>query len=259
MSDIEMSSQEKSCQVMRSADVVAQIRYLESRQATPLVHDPYAHLFISDEGDYLLQCALEKHPYFAKYLMVRERYFDLQLENVFLDQICQQLVILGSGNDMRALRLGFLKKHKIFEVDFSEQIQSKQSILKKVFGKVPQQVVYVEDDVTRPGLVGRLQQAGFDPGKRAVFLLQGLLYYLTPPGVDTLFEELNKIPEQGNVVLLDQITPDMGKEDLYPEDVQTYLLAQGYAISDSRLLGDLTQYYYHKKNDTRWWVISAVR
>ena len=86
--------------------------------------------------------------------MVRERYFDLQLENVFLDQICQQLVILGSGNDMRALRLGFLKKHKIFEVDFSEQIQAKQAILKKVLGKVPQQVVYVEDDVTRPGLVG---------------------------------------------------------------------------------------------------------
>lgn len=257
--DTTMSSQEKSFQVMRSADVVAQIRYLESKQAIPLVHDPYAHLFISNEGDYMLQCFLEKHPYFAEYLMVRERYFDLQIEKIFLDQICRQIVIFGSGNDMRALRLGFLKGYKIFEVDFPEQIQSKQAILKKVLGKVPQKVVYVEDDVTRAGLVGRLQQAGFDPGKRAVFLLQGLLYYLTPPGVDTFFEELMQIPVQGNIVLLDQITPDMGKEDLYPEDVQTYLLAKGYAIYDSRLLGNLTQYYYQKKHGARWWVISAVR
>jgi methyltransferase (TIGR00027 family) len=257
--DSEISSLVKSDQVRRSADVVAQIRHLESLKAHPLVHDPYAHLFISDEGDTLLWATLEKHPYFAEYLIARERYFDLQLEHFFMNKCCRQLVILGSGNDMRAQRLAYLNNHKIFEVDFPDQIQTKQAVLKKVFGEVPRQVVYVEDDVTQQGLMGRLQQKGFDSGSRVVFLLQGLIYYLTPPGVDNLFEELTRIPALGNVLLLDQITPDMGKEDAYPENVRAYLSTRDYKVSDSRLLGDLTQDYYQKKYESRWWVISALR
>ena len=86
-----------------------------------------------------------------------------------------------------------------------------------------------------------------------------ILYYLSTTGVETLFEELAQIPLLENLLLLNQLTPDMGKKNAYPEDVQTYLATRGYAISDKRLLGDLTQNYYQKIHGARWWVISALR
>jgi methyltransferase (TIGR00027 family) len=259
---------EKSRQVRRSADVVSAIRFQETQRGGPLINDLFAHLFVSPEGEEMLAYALKRFPFFAEYLVVRDKFFDDHLMTFCQNDDVRQVVILGAGNDMRAARLSFLKGKKVFEVDFPDQIMKKKALLQKALGKFPEQVVYVEADVTESGLMKRLSKTGFVPHEKSAFIIEGLIYYLKPKGVDSLFEELGQIPLIGNLFLIDQTSAEMQQKALdperrgkppYPEDLSDYLSKRGFLIRESALLGNLTERFYGKTYKERWWVVAAIR
>ena len=75
------SKHDKSRQVRDTADVVAVVRYHESKKKKPLVNDPFAYLFASPQGEAILESALKRWPFFAEYLVVRAKFFDDALKN----------------------------------------------------------------------------------------------------------------------------------------------------------------------------------
>jgi O-methyltransferase involved in polyketide biosynthesis len=112
-----------------------------------------------------------------------------------------------------------------------------------------------------------LSSAGFRVHQKAVFILEGLLYYLGAEGVDHLFEGLSHFPSPGNIFLLDHISKDMsqkshGREKRtrspYPENPLDYLTHKGFTIVESILLGNLTETYFGKRYSERWWAISCT-
>jgi O-methyltransferase involved in polyketide biosynthesis len=135
-------------------------------------------------------------------------------------------------------------------------------------GSLPEEAVYVEANVTERGLIERLKRSGFASNEKAAFIIAGLIYYLKPKGVDSLFEELGQIPPIGNLFLIDQINAEMQQKAIdsgkrgkppYPEDVLSYLSNRGFSIRESALLGNLTGKYYGKNYQEKWWVVAAIR
>jgi methyltransferase (TIGR00027 family) len=259
---------EKGRQVRRSADVVSAIRFQETQRGRPLINDLFAHLFVSPEGEEMRALALKRWPFFAEYIIARDKFFDDHLTAFCQEGGVRQIVLLGAGNDMRAARLLFLKGKKVFEVDLSDQMRLKKAILLNALGKLPEQVVYVEADVTESGLMKRLSKTGFVPHEKSAFIIEGLIYYLKPEEVDHLFAELSQLPSSGSLFLLDQISWDMRQKLVdpgkkrnppYPEDLSHYLLQRDFSIRESALLGNLTARYYGKSYEERWWVIAAEK
>jgi len=244
--------------IARTADVVSQVRYLEGTKQKPLFVDPFAHLFATPEAERMLAGGLRRWPFFADYLSVRERFFDDQLGALFSEQGMSQLVILGAGNDMRAERLSFLKSVSVFEVDLPDKIAAKEAVLKEALGRTPGNVAYIGADVSQPGFVQLLSRRGFDPHKKTVFLLQGLVYYMKPEGVDELFDQLAMHGTSGDAVLFDQVSEDMSETLPYPPDPLAYIADRGFTATEHALLGDLTSDFTGKTYTARWWVVVAV-
>ncbi len=241
--------------IARTADVVAQARYLEGKKEKPLFVDPYAHLFVTPEAERMLEHGLARWPFFADYLSVRERFFDDQLSVFFEKENGSQLVLIGAGNDMRAERLDFLKNATVFEVDLPARIATKEAILKDAFGRIPGNAVYIGADVSKPGFMQSLKSAGFDVNEKTAFLLQGLLYYMKPQGVDDLFDELADHVSPGSSLLFDQVSEDMSETTPYPQDPLAYVTRRRLAVTKQALLGDLTAGYTGKTYTVKWWVV----
>ena len=51
----------------------------------------------------------------------------------------------------------------------------------------------------------------FMPYGKALIIMEGLIYYLRPAGVDHLFAELACLPPAGNMFLIDHVSRDMSR------------------------------------------------
>lgn len=90
--------------------------------------------------------------------------------------------------DTRAYRLSCLKDSDVFEVDFPKVLQMKATILQAAeeSTKDDQQIMSkaksltrVAADIREDDWLEKLQISGFLPEKRTVWILEGILYYLT--------------------------------------------------------------------------------
>ncbi|WP_326837586.1 SAM-dependent methyltransferase [Amycolatopsis rhabdoformis] len=98
-----------------------------------------------------------------------------------------QCVLLGAGYDTRAHRLSALAGNTVFEVDHPATQARKRAVLGE--GRV----TYVPVDFEHDDLVGRLTESGFDTGKPAVFVWEGVTNYLTADAVDTTLAAVREL------------------------------------------------------------------
>lgn len=89
--------------------------------------------------------------------------------------------------DTRAYRLSCLKDSDVFEVDFPKVLQMKATILqvaeesdddRQIMSKA-KSLTRVEADIREDDWLEKLKISGFLPEKRTVWILEGILYYLT--------------------------------------------------------------------------------
>ncbi|OVA07024.1 Leucine carboxyl methyltransferase [Macleaya cordata] len=123
-------------------------------------------------------------------LAVRTLWFDSKIEaalNSFNGEETQ-VVLLGAGMDARAYRLSCLKESKVFEVDFPKLLQMKSALLQVAMGSADeyQQLTMMAKSLTRVAAdirdddwLEKLQKSGFVPGRNTVWVLEGILYYLS--------------------------------------------------------------------------------
>ena len=96
----------------------------------------------------------------------------------------EQVVILGAGFDCRALRLAEVRGATVLEVDAVTTQTRKRDLLRGAGVAEPANVKFVPMDFLRDKVATRLNESGFDPSRKTVFLWEGVTNYLTPEAVD---------------------------------------------------------------------------
>ena len=205
----------------RTSEGNTAVRAREMRRppAERICHDPYAEHFLGP-----FHRALRKYPllglaygWLGQYrypglrggILARARYIDERLATA-LDEGVEQLVILGAGNDTRAYRLGAkVGELKVFEVDHPSTQQAKTVKLRTLFGKIPPHVAYVPVDFCRDDLGRRLGAAGYHPGKKTLFIWEGVIYYLDAAAVDTLLNFVTGNSGSGSSIIFDYFPPSV--------------------------------------------------
>ena len=92
-----------------------------------------------------------------------------------LDAGVRQVAVVGAGYDSRAWRMA-RDGVRFFELDDGTTQQDKRSKARRLPGPGP---TYVEADLRDRTAAEALVDAGLDPGRPAVFVLEGLTMYLT--------------------------------------------------------------------------------
>ncbi|XP_043708576.1 putative S-adenosyl-L-methionine-dependent methyltransferase Mjls_1072 [Telopea speciosissima] len=125
-------------------------------------------------------------------LAVRTLWFDSKLEaalNSFNGEEAQ-VVLLGAGMDARAYRLNCLNGSNVFEVDFPELLHMKATLLQAAIWStneheqlkvIAKSITRVPADIRDDNWLEKLQHSGFIPERNTVWLLEGILYYLSHP------------------------------------------------------------------------------
>jgi methyltransferase (TIGR00027 family) len=193
-----------------TAEGIAILRALESKKPAGerICYDPYAQYFTSPLLTIIsrffmaIGYAEKRGPGVQGFLVARTRYIDDYLQSC-LKQGLEQLVILGAGYDSRAYRFEELKRVKVFEVDHPATQRRKMEKLKQVFGKLPENVVYVSIDFGRETLEKRLFESGYDGQRKTLFIWEGVTMYITAEAVDSTLAFVAKNSGKGSSVIFD--------------------------------------------------------
>lgn len=194
-----MSSQQPHNETLIStACWIAAVRARESEHADGLFHDPWAALLAGEEGPAWRQRATGGKEENEVGLAIRTRFFDDFLLDVTSEHAVRQVVIAAAGMDTRAFRLSWPPQTHLFELDLPQIFVRKEPLLSNA-GAIPTcQRHVVPVDLSAASWVDALQQAGFDPGQRVVWLLEGLLFYLPAEVVTALFERITALSVPGS-------------------------------------------------------------
>jgi methyltransferase (TIGR00027 family) len=201
-----------------SAEGVAIIRAMESLKPENErgCYDPLAVQFLSTKYRILI-----KFTFLAKiifWLLVRRRlpcatdqvvarapYYDEYLKEC-IDSGIKQLVILGAGYDTKAYRFNELKgRVKVFEVDLPTIQKVKIDRVKKIFGFLPDYVVYVPIDFNKEKLEKRLFESAYDGNLKTLFIWEGVTYYISAEAVDETLAFVSKNACEGSSIIFDYI------------------------------------------------------
>ena len=201
-----------------TATGVAASRALATKQPQPLKTDPYADALVKAVG--LEHCnrladgevCIEGDPMLDRERMceqiaVRTRFFD----NFFTDAGAagiRQAVILASGLDTRAYRLGWPQGTVVYEVDQPAVIEFKTSTLAALGADPTADRRAVPVDL-REDWPTALRKSGFDPSAATAWIAEGLLIYLPPEAQDRLFDHITALSAPGSRLATEHM--DMGK------------------------------------------------
>lgn len=196
------SSKELPRAVSDSAKSIAALRALESERTDPppLFVDPFAAALAGEET---LARVRARGDGDKGRIAIRTRFFDDAVLAALARHRTAQVVLLGAGLDTRAWRLsppeGKPKARAVFELDVPEVLDRKARILAETATAnandpaaasepppltLAERHVSVHANFARPGWIRALRDAGHDPSIPTVWILEGLLYYLSPDVVD---------------------------------------------------------------------------
>lgn len=180
-----------------TAGWIAAVRAQESARANRLFHDPWAASLAGQEGQVWRERMTGGKEENEVGLVIRTRFFDDFVQRGTWEHQVRQVVIVAAGMDTRAFRLSWPPRTRLFEIDFPSLFERKESLLLAA-GAVPAcQRCVVGVDVSTDWKKS-LQQAGFDPKQRTVWLLEGLLFYLSTEVVERLFEVVTSLSPTGS-------------------------------------------------------------
>jgi methyltransferase (TIGR00027 family) len=198
-------------QTSLTATGIAVMRAVEGEKpdGERICFDPYAPKFVPAWMYYVLGFFIRsgyaewRGPGVNGFLAARDRYIDDTLQE-FLDEGIDQLVILGAGYDSRAYRFN-LTGVKTFEVDHPATQEDKLAKVQAVFGKIPEQVIYVPVDFNTQSLEEQLLQCGYNPPLKTFFVWQGVTMYLNRNAVDTTLDFVVQHSGPGSAIVFDYV------------------------------------------------------
>jgi methyltransferase (TIGR00027 family) len=181
--------------VGRTALGMACVRADEDRRPDRLFSDPYAQAFVAAAPDALPSGGVagngDPMAGVVHAAVVRTRFFDDFLMDACVSG-CRQVVLVAAGLDTRAFRLSWPAGVSLFEMDLPAVLAFKEQVLTNT-GVVPRcHRVAVAVDL-REDWPSQLVTAGFQPETPTVWLLEGLLVYLTADEATTLLRAVTEL------------------------------------------------------------------
>ncbi|MBB6174232.1 methyltransferase (TIGR00027 family) [Nocardiopsis mwathae] len=153
-------------------------------------------------------------------VLLRTYYFDRELLDAARHG-CVQVVLLGSGLDSRAFRLLWPENIELFEVDRADVFALKDHIIDETESAPACTRIPVWADL-RGDWLGALRAAGFNPWRRTVWLLEGLLPHLNQAESDRLMGAINAMSVKGSRLLLDHFGAALEENAGYSEVVDVF-------------------------------------
>lgn len=132
----------------------------------------------------------------------RQTFFDNIVEQYYSDDI--QFVSLGAGFDTRAFRLP--KNSRSFEIDTPKTQAIKREMLKKA-GIDSAGIFFAAADFEKEDWLVKLTDAGFDIGKPALFLWEGVIMYLNQEAVEDTLHKISTTAK-GSIIAFDYMTTE---------------------------------------------------
>jgi methyltransferase (TIGR00027 family) len=191
-----------------TATMVAAGRALASREAEPLIDDPYAEPLVRAVGiDFftkLVDGAISTSEVdgggaaalLTGIMAVRTRFFD----DFFIaatESGVRQAVILASGLDSRAYRLPWPDGTVVYEIDQAKVIEAKTATMADIGATPTAERRAVAVDL-RDDWPEALRRAGFDDTLPSAWSAEGLVLYLPPEAQDRLFDDITALSAPGS-------------------------------------------------------------
>jgi methyltransferase (TIGR00027 family) len=228
-----------------TARLNAYYRAAESKEANPLLIDPYAEQLAGDMTEYF-----GKHKRFTEMggSQIARSYY---IENDLLRPWCDaheksQVVLLGAGLDTRAYRLSFLRRgsHVVFELDLPIIIDYKERVLRE--DQPLCTLIRISTDLSRPEWKTKLREHGFSGETATLWILEGFVYYLDKTVVHNLIRALSEMSTNDSQLFLDVCVPaladlrwgpftDHFKWGITMEDIPLFFTTAGWSVSCSYL------------------------
>jgi methyltransferase (TIGR00027 family) len=179
----------------------AAVRAMESGRADGLCHDPWAAALAGEDG---LAWIAQRPADRAVPIVLRTRYFDDFLQRAAREGGLRQMVLMAAGLDTRAFRLDWPGGTRIYELDQPEVLQRKAQILGQAGAQPTCARSAVEVDLTG-SWQEKLASSGFEPSIRSLWLLEGLLFYLTDAHLRRILDEVTGLAAPGSLLGFDVV------------------------------------------------------
>jgi methyltransferase (TIGR00027 family) len=184
-----MSDQETR-PVALTAQFTAKARAVESQRSDALFRDPWANLFAGRAGDAWL--ARQDSEYPGLPLILRTRFFDDFFAERMGDAALRQVVLLAAGYDTRAYRLAWPDGTRLYEIDQPAVLARKEELLQQEGASPRCERIALGVDLASNWATSLLA-AGFMPARPSIWLLEGLLMYLTQTEVEAVINAIARL------------------------------------------------------------------
>jgi methyltransferase (TIGR00027 family) len=191
--------------VARTARWTAAERARESARPDRLFEDPLAEVLAGDQGRALATTMAGEeggeNPWFA----IRTRFYDDTItDSVNVRHAVAQVVSVAAGMDTRAFRLELPRELAWYELDRPGLLTLKDQVLTEA-GAAARCARHPVGVDLADEWAGPLTAAGFDPTRPAVWLVEGLIFYLEPATVHRLLDDITRLAAPGSELLIDTI------------------------------------------------------
>jgi methyltransferase (TIGR00027 family) len=177
---------------IRGNDNLAEI-FLEEEQKKPL-KDPGIRAWVMKN---------KITPGAYEFMIARTAFFDHIVVQALKENIAQ-IVLLGAGYDSRPYRFReLIQDTQIYELDAKPTQQRKQECLQQAKIPIPKQIRFVPINFETDNLRDRLMEAGYSPQKKALFIWEGVTYYLRAEVVDHMLAFVMSNSPKGSSICFD--------------------------------------------------------
>ncbi len=194
-------SDNRVAEVSFTSQLMAANRAFESQRRDRLFDDPFAEQLAGTKAmQVVIPKAEEYEAQGRPYVAVRTRFFDDFL--LQSSHTVHQVVLLGAGMDTRAYRLDWQPSTHLYEIDRASVLDYKENILKEAAPKCTRHTIAAD---LRSDWVQPLIESGYRPEEPSVWLLEGLLYYLSNSEVSALMKAIDSLTVVGSGFAADVI------------------------------------------------------
>jgi methyltransferase (TIGR00027 family) len=138
-----------------------------------------------------------------EFMIARTAFFDHVVRDALVQRL-PQLVFLGAGYDSRPYRFKKLAAEtKIFELDAAPTQARKKDVLCRESIAQPARLVFAPIDFATDNLSEALLEAGFARDERALFVWEGVTYYLSSKAVDETLGAVRAVSLAGSSICFD--------------------------------------------------------
>jgi methyltransferase (TIGR00027 family) len=138
-----------------------------------------------------------------EFMIARTAFFDHVVEHALRENV-PQIVFLGAGYDTRPYRFkDLIQDTRIFELDTQPTQQHKKELLRQARIPIPEQLAFVPINFNTDNLKDVLFMAGFSRNQRALFVWEGVTYYLSAQVVDDTLRFVRSNSPTGSSICFD--------------------------------------------------------